>query len=168
MDALEALRNKRDTRSYADTPVEHDVIQKILAAARMAGSAKNNQPVRLVVVTDPSDRTKLTESGDFTAWIDNAPINIVVAVDSGAGVRTQFDVGRHSQNLMVAAHAEGLASCPVTVHYPQMVRDLLGIPDHYDPCMIITIGHPSNKPRKSLPDNQRVDLTDYARFDRWS
>ena len=52
MDALTALRNKRDTRSYRDDPIDDQVLDRVLDAARMAGSAKNRQPVRLVVITD--------------------------------------------------------------------------------------------------------------------
>ena len=59
MDALTALRTKRDTRSYADQPVDDDTLDTLLDAARMAGSAKNVQPVRMIVVTDQATKTAL-------------------------------------------------------------------------------------------------------------
>ena len=54
MDVLAAIRSKRDTRAFTDRPVTDDELARALDAARMAGSAKNRQPVRLVVVTDPT------------------------------------------------------------------------------------------------------------------
>lgn len=169
MDALNALRSKRDTRSYTDAPIEREVMERLLDAARMAGSAKNVQPVRLVVVTDQAAKVALKDSGDFAAWIDNAPVVVVATVAGDAGPRRLFDVGRHTQNLMVAAHAEGLASCPVTIHHPEVARTLLGIPESVEPAMIITLGWPG--PGGGAPAQiagPRLPLGDYASEGSWA
>jgi hypothetical protein len=63
MDALTALRSKRDTRSYRPDPIDDATLDQVLDAARMAGSAKNRQPVRMVVVTDLD--TKTPQEGDM-------------------------------------------------------------------------------------------------------
>jgi len=52
----------------------------VLDAARMAGSAKNRQPVRVVVVTDRADKVALRAGGDFASWIDQAPVLVVFTV----------------------------------------------------------------------------------------
>ncbi len=168
MQALTAIRQKRDTRNYRQDPVPDEVLDRLLAAARMAGSAKNGQPVRLIVVTDDEDRVALRESGDFAAWIDQAPICVVVTVRTDAGPRRQFDVGRHAQNLMIAAEAEGLASCPVTIHHPEVVRDLLQVPEDVDPSMIVTLGFPAEATGPSPVAGPRIDMDDYARRGRWA
>lgn len=167
MDALTAIRSKRDTRSYADRPVDDDVLDRILDAARMAGSAKNRQPVRMVVVTDHDAKVALRDSGDFAAWIDRAPVVVVATVRNDVGPRGMFDVGRHAQNLMVAARAHGLASCPVTIHHPDVARQLLGIPDDVDPVMIVTIGHPGDREPSNPVAGPRVGLDEYALRGRW-
>lgn len=169
MDALTALRSKRDTRAYADAPIDPATLDRLLDAARMAGSAKNHQPVRLVVVDERDTIAGLKQAGDFAAWIDEAPVVVVVAVASEAGPRMHFDVGRHSQNLMVAANAEGLASCPVTIHHPDVARELLGIPSDVEPSMMITLGHPG--PGGEAPAqiaSRRLPLDGYAYRGRWA
>lgn len=167
-DALNVIFTKRDTRSYADRPIGKQTMDNVLNAARLAGSAKNQQPVRLVVVTETEGKTAIKDAGDYAEWIDTAPAVIVLAVHDDAGPRRLFDVGRHAQNLMLAAHAEGLASCPVTIHRPDGVRAHLGFPDEYEPVMFVTLGAPaenaSDKPRRSHP---RLPLDDYARHGRW-
>lgn len=168
MQALTALRQKRDTRSYRLDPVPGEVLERLLGAARMAGSAKNGQPVRLVVVTDHGDRVALKESGDFASWIDQAPICVIVTVRTDAGPRRQFDVGRHAQNLMIAAEAEGLASCPVTIHHPEVVRELLNVPDDVDPSMIVTLGFPAEASGSSPVAGPRIEMDDYVRRGRWA
>lgn len=168
MDAFTALRTKRDTRAYTSDSIAPDMLERLLDAARMAGSAKNNQPVRLVVVDDADTIVGLKEAGDFAAWIDHAPVVVVVAVESDAGPRKHFDVGRHSQNLMVAANAEGLASCPVTIHHPDVARELLGIPAKVEPSMIITLGHraPGGEAPAEIA-SPRLPLDNYAYRGRW-
>lgn len=169
MDAITALRNKRDTRTYLDEPVDESVLDRVLDAARMAGSAKNVQPVRLVVVTEQSTKEALKASGDYATWIDQAPVLVVVTVRSDAGPRAMFDVGRHSQNLMVAGFAEGLSSCPVTIHHPDVARAALGIPDDVDPAMIVSLGVPApgEKPPAAIA-SPRVPLADYAARGTWN
>lgn len=168
MDTLTALRSKRDTRAYTSAPIDSETLDRLLDAARMAGSAKNVQPVRLVLVDDAETKTGLRASGDFADWIDQAPLVVIVTVAADAGPRQLFDVGRHAQNLMVAAHAEGLASCPVTIHHPDVARELLAIPADVVPAMIVTLGHPAAggeaPPSIASP---RLSLDDYAHRGRW-
>lgn len=169
MDALRALRDKRDTRIYTDAAVPDELVRRLLDVARMAGSAKNVQPVRMVVVTDSDTKVALQDSGDFASWIGSAPVVVVVTVSSNAGPRKLFDVGRHAHQLMVAAFAEGLGSCPVTIHHPEVARSVLGIPDDVDPSMIVTLGWP--QPGETPPPqiaSPRVAVDAYAHWGVWS
>lgn len=168
MDALTALRSKRDTRSYRPDPIDDATLDQILDAARMAGSAKNRQPVRMVVVTDLDTKTALRDAGDFATWIHEAPVVVVVTVRNDVGPRGMFDVGRHAQNLMVAAQASGLASCPVTIHHPDVARRILGIPDDIEPTMIITLGRPGDRDRSNPVAGPRIALQDYAPRGAWT
>ena len=168
MDALTALRAKRDTRSYLPDPIDDATLEQVLDAARMAGSAKNRQPVRMVVVTDLETRTALRDAGDFASWIHEAPVVVVVTVRNDVGPRGMFDVGRHAQNLMVAAQASGLASCPVTIHHPDVARRILAIPDDIDPVMIVTLGRPGERDRRNPVAGPRIALEDYAPRGRWT
>lgn len=168
MDALDALRSKRDTRSYTADPVADDVLDRALDAARMAGSAKNGQPVRILAVTDNDDKVALKAGGDFASWIDQAPVLAVMTVRVDAGPRRYFDVGRHAQNLMVAAHAEGLASCPVTFHHQDIVRPVLGLPDDIEAPIVVTLGWPGRAEGTSPIAGPRMPMGDYVIRGRWS
>jgi len=168
VDALRAIRTKRDTRDYTDRPVAADVLDRVIDAARMAGSAKNVQPVRAIVVTDRETKAALKAGGDFAAWIDQPPVLVVFTVAADAGPRRLFDIGRHAQNLMVAANAEGLASCPVTLHHEDVVRGMLGIPDGVEVPMLVALGWPrSTEPPPGI-GGPRVPLRTYAMQGRWS
>jgi nitroreductase len=164
MDVYEAIVNKRDTRSFSDEPVSDDDVRHVLQAGRMAGSAKNQQLNRIVVVTDAGDRAKLGECGKFADWVPCCPVvmAIVVPREDGKG----FDIGRMAQNMMVAAHGLGLASCPVTFHDEDCVRNLLGFPDDYKAPMGVGIGHPT-PPEKKKESSPRIPLDELVNWGRW-
>ncbi len=164
MDALDAIVSKRDTRSYLDEPVDRDVLDRVLGAARMAGSAKNSQLTRLVVVTDPASRAELATCGDFTSWIGSAPVVIVLVAPVDGG--RLFDLGRMAQNLMVAANALGLATCPVTFHHQDRLRAVIGLPDDMEGPMAITLGRPGPAD-PSRPRGPRLPLDELVHNERW-
>ena len=167
MDAFKAILTKRDTRSYTEDAVEGEVLDRVLNAARLAGSAKNVQPVRVVTVTDTETKIALKAGGDFAAWIDEAPVLVVMTVTADAGPRRLFDIGRHAQNLMVAANAVGLTSCPVTLHHQEQVRSALGIPESVEAPMLVSLGYPESMDPPAVISGPRVPLTDYAMSERW-
>ncbi|MDQ6727388.1 MAG: nitroreductase family protein [Actinomycetota bacterium] len=165
MDAYQAIVTKRDTRSFSPEPVADGDLQRILQAGRMAGSAKNQQLNRIVVVTDADDREALAECGRFADWIPSAPVVAVIVVPKEGG--KAFDIGRMAQNMMVAAQGMGLASCPVTFHHEDCVREHLGFPDDHEAPMGIGFGHPAPAADKkeSAP---RIPLDELVDWGRWS
>ena len=165
MDVYEAIVGKRDTRAFTEEPVSEEDLHRILQAGRMAGSAKNSQLNRIVVVTDADDRARLTRCGQLSDWLAGAPV-VLVLVAPKEGNRP-FDHGRMAQNMMVTAHALGLGSCPVTFHDPACAGALLGIPDDYEAPMGVGLGHPApaGEARQSSP---RIPLDELVNRGRWS
>lgn len=164
MDAYQAIVTKRDTRRFSAEPVADDDLHRILQAGRMAGSAKNQQLNRIVVVTEVADRTALAECGRFSDWIPSAPVVLVIVVPKEGG--KAFDIGRMAQNMMVAAQGMGLASCPVTFHHEGCVRELVGFPDDHEAPMGVGIGHPApaEEKKESAPRIPLDELVDWARW----
>ena len=61
MDVLEAMRDRKSTRAYLDTPVARATIESILDAARWAPSGVNCQPWQVAVVTGAM-KTRISEA----------------------------------------------------------------------------------------------------------
>jgi nitroreductase len=177
MDAMQAILSKRDTRSFRADPIGDEDLGRVLQAARMAGSAKNAQVTRIVVVTDPDTRGRLKACGDFAGWVDKAPVMLVFAIPVDGG--RLFDVGRSAQNAMLAAHALGLASCPVTFHHQPRIREVLGIPADHEAPMGVGLGWPPeaesgvrSRVRRLAtaavsPRGPRLPLEKLVHHDRW-
>ena len=106
MDTFLTIASKRDTRAYADEPVDDGARRRVLDAGRLAGSSRNSQRWEFVVPTADT-QARLAE----TVY---APDNVRAAafVVAIVGDASGFDVGRCAQNMMLAAWNEGIASCP--------------------------------------------------------
>lgn len=142
------IRTKRDIRAYADRPIPDDALHRVLQAGRMAGSAKNAQPVRVVVLRDPAHKRELAACGDYTPHLPGAPVLIALVTLPESGqwdpVRaTSFDAGRAAQNIMLAAWAEGIASCPVTMHRHAAAARVLRLPPDHRVTWVIALGYPA-------------------------
>ncbi len=166
MTPYDAIISKRDVRNYTDQPISDEALRRVLQAGRMAGSAKNEEANRLIVFRDQAVQDALADSGDFSSWIGTsaAIIGIAVPIDS----LRMFDVGRMAQNMMVAAHAEGLGSCPVTLQHQDKARAAAGLPDDWDMTMVVTLGWPVSDAPDSPLKRTRVALEELVRYDRWS
>ena len=164
MDAYEAIVTKRDTREYDPRPVEDAHLQRLLQAARMAGSSKNEQPIRLIVIQSQEQKDALAECGDFTTHLPASPLVIVVVRVEGS---RPFDAGRAAQNMMIAGNALGLASCPVGIQHDDAARKVLDLPSNQIVAMAITFGYPKGGGRPQGRGDRRMDLGEYVSYERW-
>ncbi len=132
----------RAVRGYTDEPIPDDVVAQILQAARWTGSSKNTQPWKLVVVRDRERLDRLADCGSFSTPIRNAPLVIApIRLPDGH----DWDMGRLSQNMMLAAAALGVASCPVTLHDEDCARRVLEVPADHGCRWVVAFGWPDEE-----------------------
>ncbi|WP_217914821.1 nitroreductase family protein [Miltoncostaea marina] len=145
--ALRALASLRATRAFTGEPVPEEAVTRILAAARWTGSARNRQPWRVVVVRDPALRAALSRLGAYAGPLAAAPLALAIAIDrDGGGADAEFDAGRLAQNLMLAAHALNLGTCPVTLFPAANVRraaELLRLTPPWTARTALAVGRPA-------------------------
>ncbi|MBV9605863.1 MAG: nitroreductase family protein [Solirubrobacterales bacterium] len=142
MDTFLAVASKREVREYAGRPIPADATQRILEAGRVAGSSRNRQPWRFVVVESPSLRERLAEAVHVSANVRGAALVVVVAV-SGRGP-TAFDAGRAAQNMMLTAWNDHIGSCPNGMTDPDAVAALLDLEEGEHPTIVLTFGYPAH------------------------
>jgi len=150
-------------RSYRRDVLDGSTIAAILEAARWTGSSKNGQRWSFVVVTDPVQRDRLASCGDFTDPIRNAPLTIALVQEPDGH---EFDIGRLAQNIMIAADALGVASCPVTLHRDADAAAVLQLPDRARCRYAVTLGLAA--PGAGAPRmGGRRPLEDLVHYDRY-
>jgi nitroreductase len=140
-DFIIGLRAIRDYRSEA---LSEEDLGAILEAGRWTGSSKNNQDWSFVAVTDTDRIQGLAEHGDFTQPVRDSAATIVLVQEPGGNM---FDIGRAAQNMMLAAKAIGVASCPITLHRDANAAEFLGVPDGAIAKYAIALGYPASDAR---------------------
>jgi nitroreductase len=163
MDAYLAVVSKREVREYTDRLVSPDVLTQILQAGRATGSSKNTQPWRFVVLQDPERRRALARFMRGARNLEGCRVAIAIVLLND---QLRFDAGRVAQNMMVAAWALGIGSCPNSVHpdHHDEARALLDVPADAAVASVITLGYPA--PGQPRPRATRDPAKVLARVNR--
>jgi nitroreductase len=138
----EAYRNVlklRVVRDFQKKPLSDPHLHAILEAGRWTGSSKNRQSWSIVVITNPEQKNRIAECGDFTDPIRRAPLAIALVKEAEGN---DFDIGRLAQNLMLAANPLGVGSCPITFHRSADAAAVLGLPEGAGCRYGIAFGYP--------------------------
>jgi nitroreductase len=154
MDVLEAIGRRRMHRSFEPTPVDRDVVDRLVDAAVRAPMAANIPLRRIVVVTDPRVRRTLRQV--TPSLIADPPVLIVLCTDlaqaeretgaHGRDISSWIDAGAAAQNAALAALDLGVGVCFARSCNDVAVRVALALPDHVRPDIIVGVGHPTRRP----------------------
>ena len=114
-ETLETIKKRRSCRAYKPEQITNEELDAVLEAGTYAASAMGRQSAKIVVVQDAAARAQLTRMNAAVMGRDTdpyygAPVIVVVLADGGRGTFVE-DGSCVLENLMLAAHALGLASC---------------------------------------------------------
>jgi nitroreductase len=140
-DIYDFILGLRAIRDYTEAPVTRADLDRILQAARWTGSSKNTQNWSFLVLTEKAKLDRLAEGGNFTTPLRNATAAIVLVQEPDG---YEFDIGRAAQNIMLAAKAIGVASCPITLHKPEAIADLVELESGQTARYAVALGYPSD------------------------
>ncbi|MHA1949060.1 MAG: nitroreductase family protein [Candidatus Thorarchaeota archaeon] len=152
MDAIEAIRDRRSIRKYRSDVVDDELLQVILQAGRWAPSASNKQPWHFIVIRIQETRERLADIHNYGRFMRESPVVIVVLGDPNKHPKYHLaDPHQAVQNMLLAAHAQGLATCWMGVRDTElepMFREVLSIPENYRVVCSISLGY-GDQERKS-------------------
>jgi len=141
VDTYLAIASRRDVKRYAGTPIPPDVVTRILDAGRLSGSAMNRQPWRFLLVGSPALREELAACVYAPENVRTAAL-VVGIVGAGKGP-IAFDCGRATQNMLLAAWNEGVASSPNGIAEPERATELLGLSEEERLQIVLGFGYPA-------------------------
>ena len=143
MEVFEAVRTMLAVRRYLDRAVPETIVQRIVEAGRLTGSAMNLQPWHFIVVQDRDTLRRLGALARSGPYVAEAPLAIVVVVDrTGYAVS---DASRAIDSMMLTAWSEGVGSNWVGFGNLEKVNALLGIPSERDVLAILPFGYPADR-----------------------
>jgi nitroreductase len=150
MDTFLAIASKRDQRRYADREIPEEIVRRILDAGRIAGSAKNRQPWRFLVLESQELRERVAETVYAPGNVEGSKLAIAIVVTGSPG----FDAGRAAQNMMLAAWNEGVTSCPNGMPDRSKTGEIFGLEDEEEVATVLSFGYPA---RERSPEKRTAD-----------
>ena len=173
METLDCIESRRSVRKFLDVPVEFEKIGNILNAGRMAPSAGNVQDWKFILVTEHDLRKQIAEACTQQYWMEKAPVHIVICSQQlksekmygkrGQELYSVQNAAAAAQNMLLAAHDQGLGACWVGAFQDSMVRRALSMSEEARPLAIITLGYADEEP--AVPLKFTVDNITY--IERW-
>jgi nitroreductase len=171
MQTWDAIRARRNVRSYQTEPVPAADLDRIAEAAWRAPSASNRQHWDFVVVTDPEQLRELSTVWRGAGHIAGAAAAVAVVVPQTDDDRTRlldyYDLGQATYAMALAAADLGIGTAHASVGDQDEARKILGVPAGYDVAFLLGVGYPADRPLQPIAKPDRRPLNEVIHHDRW-
>ena len=169
MEFTEVVKNRYSCKKYDGRQITEEQLDAILAAGRLAPTAKNLQEQHIYVV----------QSAEALAMVDQctpcrygAPTVLVVAFDKD-NVYTYPDQKRQSgiedaaivaTHLMLAATNAGVDSCWLNCVHIDALHDALNLPENEEILMLLDLGYAAEDTKPLANHFSRKDLKETVSY----
>jgi nitroreductase len=163
METWDAIRARRNVRSYDDRTIAPEHLDRILEAGWRSPSASNRQKWDFVLVTEPRQLQELS-----TVWVGaghlagaQAAVVLVIAEPEAERYRAmdQYDLGQATMAMLLAATDLGIGSGHSAVGDQEACRRITGVPSDHTCAYMIGFGYPADRPLRPIgkPDRRPFD-----------
>jgi nitroreductase len=171
METWDAIRSRRNVRSFEPRAIPDEDLDRILEAGRRAPSSRNSQPWDFVVVTDRDQLEALSKvwRGGGHVADSAATIALILPLADDAqrrGVRL-FDLGQTAMAMQIAAADLGIGAGHSAVADQDLARDVLGMPETHYAAYLVDLGYPADRPLRPLRRPDRRPLDEIVHRGRW-
>lgn len=141
----------RSTRRFDESRrIPHEVLVGLVDTARFCPSARNHQPLRYIISSEPEETTALRScllwALDLPGWGGPGTGERPVAYITMLAVRDAVpdpahDAGIAAQTIMLAAAGQGISGCIFGSILRDELRRLLSIPAEYEIQLVLALGY---------------------------
>jgi nitroreductase/FMN reductase [NAD(P)H] len=169
------LATRGVVRYFKPEPVPYDLLHRLCALALCAPTKSDLQQRDIVIIDDAKLKDQilgpLTEGPIGQAWLKNVPALLIFCGNNrrqrlwhqwrgkpfandhlDAFFNASVDAGIALTALVLAAEAQGLGACPISVirNRAAAVSELLHLPQHVFPVAGLGVGWPAVAPKQSM------------------
>jgi len=171
METWDAIRARRNVRSYLPDPVSEADLDRIAEAGWRAASASNRQHWDFIIVTDSAQLDELSTVWRGARHIASAPAAIALVVPEPPDERTklidQYDLGQATTAMTIAATDLGIGTGHSSVGDQEKARAILGVPDNHIVSYLLGIGYPADRALKPIVKPDRRPFSEVVHRGRW-
>ena len=159
------IRSRHSVRKYKDSPIEDKIVKDALDCARLAPTARNEQPWLFGTIRNRDVLRDIANLAENARFIAGAPICFAVFGKRDAKYYLE-DCCAATTQLILALQAWGVGSCWVAGEkkdYAEDVRRLLNVSDEYTLVSLVPAGYPEeiNIAKKKILD----EVTFFERYE---
>jgi len=167
----EAIRSRRNVRSFTDQPIADDHLDEILESGRRSPSSQNWQPWDFILIRQRKQLEKLSHVWRGAGHVAHAAAAIAliapVPKDQRQRDRLQYDLGQATMSIMLAATSLGIGSAHSAVGDQDMAQSLLGFPEGKFCAYLISLGYPADRPLTLIRKPDRRPFDEVVHRDHW-
>jgi nitroreductase len=171
METWDAIRSRRNVRSYDQRALAPEDLDQVLEAARRTPSAGNQQGWDFVVCTDREQLAQLATVWRGARHVAGSAATIALIAPDPDDARSreliQYDLGQVTMSIMLAAADLGIGSAHAAVSDQALARRLLGFPEDRFCAWLITLGVPADRPLTPIARPNRRPFEDVVHRGRW-
>ena len=171
MQTWDAIRARRNVRTYTDRPLEPGALERILEAGRITPSARNSQPWDFIVVTERERLIELAKVWTGGRHVAGSAATIALITPIVEEERSRelaaYDLGQATMSIMLAAADQGIGSGHSAVGDQALARELLGFPADRRCAYLIALGYPADRALAPLTRINRRSLEEVVHRERW-
>ena len=171
METWDAIRSRRNVRTYRTEAVPAADLDRITEAAWRAPSASNRQHWDFIVVTDPEQLRALSGVWRGAGHIAGAAAAIALAVPQTDDDRTRlldyYDLGQATYAMTLAAADLGIGTGHSSVGDQDRAREILGVPGDHDVAFLLGVGYPANRPLGPIAKPNRRPIGEVIHHGSW-
>lgn len=166
MSFMEQTAERYTTRSYSEKPVEKEKIDMILEAGNRSPSARNLQPVRVLVAASDDSLARLAKAANLYG----APLGLVAIVRRDLAWKRPFDGKNFGDidasivmtQMMYEAQEQGLGTTWIGYFDPSVLRTELRLTDNEEISAILAVGYRADE--TSANHGNRIPMSEFARY----
>lgn len=166
MEFYEVLNRRRSIRAYKPDAAPEEALKRIAEAVRLAPTACNRQPFKLLMVRDKAKRAVICENSTF-GFLASAPVIAVMLTNEAESWKrlegdpaADIDASIAMEHLVLAAAAEGLGSCWICAFDRARMNRALNLTSPWSAFALSPLGYGAREPAPFA----RKDLADIVEF----
>jgi nitroreductase len=171
VETWDAIRARRNVRSYEERAIAPEHLETILEAGWRSPSASNRQKWDFVLITDPGQLEALSTVSKSAGHVATAKAAIVLVLPEPENERyaflDQYDLGQATMAMMLAATDFGIGSGHASVGDQGACRRLLGVPPDHSCEYILALGYPADRPLLPIAKPKRRPFEEVVHRGHW-
>ena len=166
MDFYDLAKARCTTRGFTDKQISAEDINRILSVGRVAPTACNKQPQRIIVVQAKENLCKIQKAYQ----IFGSTCVLIVCRDTRNELIRPYDqkcsgdldIGIICDHMMLAARELNIGSVMVGLFDPYIIRAEFAVPEYIEPTALLILGYPEKgflDPERHVTERKPLSAT---------